>query len=418
MATLVTDLDLNAPPREALSLDGRNGVRAVVWKNGRPIGQIAFRASDPVSPDRLLTEARLQLREAVGASAEDPEPTDQLPTVTVAVCTRDRVDDLSRCLESLRAQDAPPPNEILVVDNAPPDDRTREFVHRLGGIRYVEEVLPGLSFARNRALDEARGDVIAFLDDDAIATPGWLRAVGRLFAREPEVAVCSGPVAPAELETRAQELFERRGGFIQTFQRRTYGSSAPDDSAAPHWPLLAGALGTGCNLAIRRDVARALGGFDEALGAGTPAAGGEDHDMIFRVVEAGHLFAYEPEILVKHRHRADMSGLARQLEGWGRGTVAFLVKSRRSHPEFRRAAASAIFWLLRHHARRLAEALRRSPSEGLPPSLVLAELLGCFRGTVAYSASQRYVRRRREAGDGGVRAGANVADDVQHSASG
>lgn len=177
-----------------------------------------------------------------------------MPTVTVAVFTRDRVDELLRCLESLRAQDAPPPNEILIVDNAPPDDRTREVVQRLGGIPYVEEISSGLSFARNRALDEARGDVVAFLDDDAVATPGWLRAVGRLFAWEPGVGVSSGPVVPAELETRAQELFERRGGFAQTFQRRTYARSPPADSAALHRPLLVGVFGTGCNLAIRRDV--------------------------------------------------------------------------------------------------------------------------------------------------------------------
>jgi GT2 family glycosyltransferase len=163
-------------------------------------------------------------------------------------------------------------------------------------------------------------------------------------------------------------------------------------------------LGTGCNLAVRRDLARALGGFDEALGAGTPAAGGEDYDMIFRVVEAGHFFAYDPEILVKHRHRAEMSALTRQLEGWGRGTVAFLVKSGRSRPEFRRAAASVIFWLLRHHARRLAKALRRSSSEDLPPSLVFAELRGCLRGTIAYRASQRYVKRSRAAGRGADKA--------------
>ncbi|MEP7176632.1 MAG: glycosyltransferase, partial [Gemmatimonadales bacterium] len=62
--------------------------------------------------------------------------------------------------------------EILVVDNAPPDDATQDLVARYPSVRYVREPIQGLDFARNRALASASGEVVAFLDDDAVAEPG------------------------------------------------------------------------------------------------------------------------------------------------------------------------------------------------------------------------------------------------------
>ena len=390
MPTLLIDLDLDALPEEPIQLPGPQRVRAVVWRGLAPLGQIAFDAGHEVTPERLEIEARLQLGDSTPPS-KVTRPASGLPTMTVAICTRDRPADLLRCLDSLRLQVDPPTHEVLVVDNAPATDATRNLVHARGDARYVVEDVPGLDFARNGALREASGEILVFLDDDTIAPPGWLRSVAAVFAREPHVGVSSGPVIPAELETEAQELFERRGGFTQTFEPQLLRRDTPGQ--AGHWPLLAGAHASGCNLAVRTAAMRSLGGFDEALGAGTPAAGGDDYDIVYRMLMEGYTFAYEPDTLLKHRHRRDMDALTHQMESWGRGTVAYLMKCKKSRESRRLEVWRAIAWLFKYEARRLAVSARPSTTDRFPVTLVLAELGGCVRGLWAYRRSQRYVRR-------------------------
>ena len=87
--------------------------------------------------------------------------------ICAVICTRDRVKHLRRALRSLVEQ-AVPPAEILVVDNAPRTDCTRVLVcEEFPSVRYVRELVLGLDFARNRALREAQSEIVAFLDD------GW-----------------------------------------------------------------------------------------------------------------------------------------------------------------------------------------------------------------------------------------------------
>src|SRR5262249_7513152 len=147
-----------------------------------------------------------------------------LPLVTVAVCTRDRPDDLTQCLKAIDQLTGPV--EVLVIDNAPATNATEKVVRARGlaaqggPIRYVREPRPGLDWARNRAILEATGDIIAFTDDDAIVDPGWAGAFARLFAENPQVMAATGLVIPYELETDAQVLFEMNGGFGKGFERK------------------------------------------------------------------------------------------------------------------------------------------------------------------------------------------------------
>lgn len=388
MPTLLIELDLEAPPRAPIVVGAHDTVRTLVRRGDEPLGQVTLRADGDVLPETLLAAA-----ETLAATRRGPPPRPaSLPMVTVAICTRGRPDDLGRCLEGLMAQRDPPPHEIVVVDNAPTDLRTRELVGRFPQCRYVVEQAAGLGFARNCALREARGEVLAFVDDDALPSEGWLRAVAGVFAAAPSVGVCGGPTLPVELETRAQELFEQRGGFPQSFERRTYGAETPEGWHPRHWPLLAGSLFSGCNLALRVDPLRALGGFDNAMGPGTPTTGGDDHDIVYRLLVAGQHLAVEPTALMRHRHRSEMAALENQLHSWGCGTVAFLTKCGRAGPALRLRSSAMIAWLVLHQLRRLAATLRPSSAPHFPRTLVLTELVGCLHGLVAYRRSVRYVR--------------------------
>jgi len=113
--------------------------------------------------------------------------------ITVVVCTRDRAPSLARCLASLARLD-PPAAEVLVVDNAPRDGSTREAVAATP-FRYVREERPGLDNARNRGIAEARGDIIAFTDDDVEVDPRWIGALATAF-QDPGIAGVTGRVLP------------------------------------------------------------------------------------------------------------------------------------------------------------------------------------------------------------------------------
>jgi cellulose synthase/poly-beta-1,6-N-acetylglucosamine synthase-like glycosyltransferase len=212
---------------------------------------------------------------------------EHFPKLTVTICSRDKPDLVKRCLEyllivdrpdlqSLKDPETPTGFEILVVDNAPSSNATQELVKTFKGVRYVKEPKAGLDFARNRALQEATGDLIAYLDDDVVVDSCWLKGLVEAWAENPEAGAFTGLVLPFELETQAQILFEKRGGFGRGFEKIRYGQSLPGNKL---YPCGAGIFGAGANMAFQRKVLLNLGGFDEALDTGAPLPGGGDLDI-------------------------------------------------------------------------------------------------------------------------------------------
>ena len=309
-------------------------------------------------------------------------------SVTVAVCTRNRAGQIDECLDALAAIDYPADLlDILIVDNAPFDDATRDVVARYPAMRYVREPRPGLDWARNRAIREARGEVVAYTDDDVSVDPGWVRAVAAAFAEEPHAMCVTGLVLPDEIDTRAQSLFEKYGGFGRGFQRSVYNVAGGDSAARLYGGT--GRFGTGANMAFRRTFFDREGMFDPALDVGTPSNGGGDLEMFFRVLHAGHALVYEPAAMVRHRHRRDYTELRQQIANNGIGFYAYLVRTAQAHPEERAAILRlGLWWLWWWNARRLLRALVRPRS--FPIDLILAEFKGSFIGLRRYAAARRH----------------------------
>jgi len=316
--------------------------------------------------------------------------------VTVVVCTRDRPQSLVRCLDAVAAvhYDA---FEVIVVDNAPTTRETLEVVRERSGtgsrVRYVREPRPGLSCARNRGLAEARGELVAFTDDDVIVDPRWLDGVVRGFGRSPSVACVTGLVPSARLENAEQRYFDQRVSWAVSCAPRRYDRHT-GTRESPLYPYAAGLFGTGANFAFRTAVLRDLGGFDEALGAGAPAGGGEDLDVFVRTILAGHELAYEPAAIVWHEHRIELGQLRRQLFNYGVGLAAFATK----YLSDRRTAADVLVRLPRglRHLRGIAR--RAGRPAGLPRSVLTAELLGLAWGPVAYCLGRRRQGRHDASG--------------------
>jgi GT2 family glycosyltransferase len=310
------------------------------------------------------------------------------------ICTRDRADDLALCLEALaQLAHSDLTLEILVVDNAPSTNATEQLVRgRYPQVRYVVEPRPGLNWARNRAILEAQSDLVAYTDDDVIVDREWVRASASVFAENPEVMAVTGLVVPYELETEAQILFERNGGFTSSFERRWYrvDRAGGERAATRHGHL--GQFGTGANMTYRRSVFEQIGLFDPALDVGTVTNGGGDLEMFFRVLKAGHTLVYEPRAIVRHRHRRAYIQLRKQLTHDGMGFLACVACCMRAYPEERLGFVRVLAWWLRWWIIERALKSIVSPAH-FPLELVLTELRGALAGPRRYTQAQRQVEQ-------------------------
>jgi len=213
--------------------------------------------------------------------------------VTVAVCTRNRATALDGCLASVAAQAIDLGTvEILVVDNGS-TDRTAAVVGdwqaRVPAVRAVHEETIGLSVARNAALATAGAPVVAFLDDDARATPDWLARL--VAAYRDETIVAAGGRVDLEWRHRPPRWM---GPELESWY------SALDLGPEPR-ALGEGEYLVGCNFSVRRDDARAIGGFDPGLGRqGDRLRSGEDWQVLDALRAVGGTVRYVPDAVVHH----------------------------------------------------------------------------------------------------------------------
>jgi glycosyltransferase involved in cell wall biosynthesis len=321
-----------AHPVADLETGGATRAFVTALSAGRLLGSSTLPVPMDPFPGRFLAEAlrtryasallTVDLEQSVFAGGDrwsDRTPPDL--TTTVVVSTRDRPDDLERCLASISRLQVPA-DEVIVVDNASSDDRT-ERVARSAGVRYLHEPLPGLNRARNRGLAVATGDVVLFTDDDVQVHPRWLAELLRVFV-DPMTMLATGLVLPAVLDTDARLQFELHAGFNRGFERRDFDGTRVS-------PYVAGAMGAGASMAVRRDCALWLDAFVEELGPGMPTGSGCDTLFFSEVLRAGFRGVYTPSALAFHTHRSTEDALRTTLRGYGNGGASFLLAAARRH---------------------------------------------------------------------------------------
>ena len=214
---------------------------------------------------------------------------------TVVICTRDRCQQLSRVLETIVHMDAPPKGEweILIVDNGSSDDTKRvveSFADRLP-IRCVSEPVPGLSNARNKAVDEAIGDYICWTDDDVKVGAGWLSGYHEAFLRRPDAVVFGGPIEPEFEGVPPAWLIENRSIMSHLLAERDFGPKEVELSPET--------LPYGANFAVRRHEMKSHR-FNPALGVG-PGVNrlGEETEVLAAMLKEGKGF-WVPTAGVRH----------------------------------------------------------------------------------------------------------------------
>jgi GT2 family glycosyltransferase len=332
-------IDVESCP-ESISAGDYGALWALVRERGRPRGMIRVPFVDGTATREQLAVAIEALPPSPQVPVSDGALDRDLPSISVVIPTLlERADCLQACLKSLVDLDYPD-YEVIVVDNRPAGADRIE----LPGVRLVRETRPGNSAARNHGLAAAKGEIIAFTDDDVEVDRGWLRAIASRFTQHPEEACVTGLALPAELETPAQvALEEYYGGFgPRTFEPVSHRMRAPrgrpllgqatvdaighDGRVRRSFSLYAaGSFGSGANMAYRARTLRELGGFDRTLGGGTEVRGGEDLAIFARLAWRGHSVGFEPAAIVHHTHRREEAALERQIEGYGIGFGALLT---------------------------------------------------------------------------------------------
>lgn len=309
-------------------------------------------------------------------------------TLTVVICTRDRPDGLVRTLGSLAAQ-TDSCFDVIVVDNSSAGDAVRVLADFEGlALRTFHEPQPGLSRARNRGLAEVRADLVAWIDDDEVADPDWIAWIKRGFASAGGPDALAGMMLPAELETNAQVDWERYGGFnkgrgMESVQLRA-GTPTVVDPLYPR-PI----FGSGGNMAFRTETLRAIGGFENRLGAGTLTRGGEDTRALSLVLEAGSMILHWPPAITWHYHRQTDDALEKQLRGNASGLTAFYMSMILASPKY----LWRIFGFVPRELSGVLTSRGNAKGGDPPPHLLRASRKGLLQGPWLYLREARRERR-------------------------
>jgi GT2 family glycosyltransferase len=234
------------------------------------------------------------LRAVRRAFADVPLRTDaEWPRISVAVCSYNGSRTIRECLEGLMRVEYS--NFEVIVINDGSTDSTAAIAGEYN-CRIITTPNAGLSSARNTASQAADGEIIAFLDDDAIPDRHWLHYIAAAF-RETSHAAVGGPnIAPPSCNIIADCVDNAPGGPVHVLIT---------DEKAEHLP--------GCNIAIRKSCLEAIGGFDPTF-----RVAGDDVDLCWRLQQRGWTLGFSPGAVVLHHRRNTIRGYWKQQQGYGK----------------------------------------------------------------------------------------------------
>lgn len=243
--------------------------------------------------------------------------------VAVVLCTRDRPALLEAALPAIRAA-LRGEDEAVIVDSASVDPAVRR-IGEAAGFTVVRAPRPGLCLARNLGIAATTAPLVAITDDDCRPVPDWTARVAAPFA-DPLVGFATGRVIP-----------DREDGPIVAVKTE-------EESQRYEGPQDPGGIGHGANLSVRRVAIEGIGGFDEMLGPGTPLYAAEDQDVLYRILKAGWVGVYDPDIVVVHAQWRGSSEVVHLRYRYGIGAGAVAMKVARLDPPLGRAMFRDRLW--------------------------------------------------------------------------
>ncbi|HTY55204.1 MAG TPA: glycosyltransferase [Candidatus Binataceae bacterium] len=245
-----------------------------------------------------------------------PPPLAATPKVSIVVAAYNAERSLARCLDSLKQLNYPAYETVVVDDGS--TDSTAEIAER-AGVSTLRREHSGLSAARNAGIEAACGELIAFIDADAIADRDWLYHLVETATRSGAVAA-GGPNFPPRLKSAINAAIAAAPGVPREVL------SAEDRLAQL----------CGCNMMVRKSTLDEIGGFDPIF-----VAAGDDVDLSWRLLERDRQIAYAPGAVVIHERRPTLRAYLAQQRGYGRGEALLF----RKYPRRRRDSIYGAGWM-------------------------------------------------------------------------
>lgn len=299
--------------------------------------------------------------------------------ISLIICSRNRCQQLARCLESVRKIAFERTWQLIIVDNGSTDE-TATVVRRLfenGDFQatYIFEPAAGRSRALNTALRIAHGQILAFTDDDCYPAPDFLTQIWAAFDEDPSVGYIGGRILlhdPTDIPITINE-----STTPLTFPGRSF--------------VCEGSV-SGANMAFRRAVLLEVGGFDPLFGPGALFAA-DDIDLVGRASSAGWKGQYRPEVVVRHHHGRKIADFAPLMKDYLIGAGAYHMKFLLRGHEFlwfKRSIRDVYWQLLRVGEKRVFPQKELPEPIGVTPDitmrrLALWRLLGMLKYTYVYS---------------------------------
>jgi hypothetical protein len=273
--------------------------------------------------------------------------------ISLIVCTRNRCSSLRTCLEHIGQLESPGEWELVIVDNGSSDGTAallRDFAEKTAlRVVVLEEPRSGLGRARNAGIATAKGEILAFTDDDCYVRPDFLKQILAVF-RDERIGYMGGRVL----------LFDKTD-VPQTIRTETTIRVIP-----PHSFIRTGEL-QGANMAARRSLLATIGVFDADFGAGSRFFSAEDADLQARASASGATGIYHPGPLVWHHHgRKPGKEYDKLMKGYDYGRGAYYAKFL-LNPGTRNVFLKNWYWGIRSQIR-----------EG-QPGAIFREFAGAFR---------------------------------------
>jgi len=225
----------------------------------------------------------------------------ELPFISVVVCTYNGSRAIRECLEGILRLDYD--NYEVIVVNDGSRDTTAQIVDEFD-VRHIQIQNTGLSNARNVGLEAARGEIVAYIDDDAVPDPQWLSYLALSFLNTPHVGIGGPNLAPAGDNVVADCVANSPGGPSHVLHT---------DTLAEHLP--------GCNMAFRTWAIRDIKGFDTQF-----RIAGDDVDLCWRLLERGGTLGFSPGAQVWHHRRDSVAAYLRQQLNYGRAEAMLEAK--------------------------------------------------------------------------------------------
>ncbi len=257
------------------------------WRGGFEIEDWDFGLVDRQRKPKLALLAVAETMQAM------PFISDKMPLISVVVCSYNGAATIRDCMEGLQMLEYP--NFEVIVVNDGSRDNLADIVNEYP-VQLITTPNRGLSSARNTGMYAAKGEIVAYIDDDAYPDPHWLQYLAYAYANSKHDCIGGPNIAPYNDGRIATCVANAPGGPVHVLL---------SDEIAEHVP--------GCNMSFRRSALISIGGFDTVF-----RSAGDDVDVCWRIQDTGATVGFHPGAVVWHHRRNSFKAYWKQQKGYGK----------------------------------------------------------------------------------------------------